>query len=77
MNNQPETSSDHHAEARDVSTEEDRSAGTSRNPITGEVRERHALGGPNQHDLSAEEPDIDTARQYHGATEGRPTPEEA
>ncbi len=56
--------------------EEDGPPGTSRNPVTGEPRERHPIGGPNQHDLSAEEPEIDTTYQYHGVTKGRSTPKE-
>lgn len=76
MNDQPDTSSDH-GPARDGSrAEEDGPPGTSRNPITGEVRERHVLGSPNQHDLSEETPETDTARHYHGAVKVDSTPKE-
>ena len=61
---------------RPIPADEDGPPGTSRNPITGEARDRHLIGGANQHDLSDEDSDTDTVNEYHGLPAARSAPQE-
>ncbi len=62
---------------RPMPDEEDGPPGTSRNPITGELRDRHLTGGENQHDLDEESADTDSVNEYHGVPESHSASKEA
>lgn len=51
--------------------------GTNRNPITGEIRARHLIGGKNQRVLDNEPVDTDTVNGYHGVPESHSAAKEA
>lgn len=61
---------------RPMPDEEDGPPGTSRNPITGEIRDRHLIGGENQHELDDEPADTDTVTEYHGVAASPTAPKE-